>query len=40
MHVGQGMLMVVPPAKAEIQAADEGHLVVNDDELFMVSPVG
>lgn len=35
----QGVLMSVPAAEAEIETANEGHLVVNDDELFVVSPV-
>ena len=31
--------MVVPATKAEVQAADEGHLVVDDNELLVMRPV-
>lgn len=39
MHVGEGMLPAVPASETQIQAADEGHLVVDDDELLMMGPV-
>lgn len=36
MDVCKGVLMVIPSAKAEIDAADEGNFVVNDHGFFMV----
>ena len=39
MNIGQWMLSVVPSAKAEIQTADEGQLVIDHDELLMMCPV-
>ena len=39
MHVSQRMLAAVPAPEAQIETTNEGHLVVDDDELFMMSPV-
>lgn len=39
MHIGERMLTRIPTAKAEVQAANEGHGVVNNNELFVVCPV-
>lgn len=39
VHIRQAVLMVVPTAEAEIEATNEGHLVVNDNELFVMGPV-
>ncbi len=39
MNIREGMLMVVPTTKAQVQAADEGHRIVDDDEFLMMSPV-
>ncbi|KAH6607804.1 hypothetical protein Trco_004117 [Trichoderma cornu-damae] len=39
VDVGERVVPGVPPPKAEIQAADEGDGVVDDDELLVVSPV-
>lgn len=39
MHVRERMLAVVPSAKAEIQASNEGQGIVDDNELLMMCPV-
>jgi len=38
MHIGERMLMHIPPPEAQIQSADEGDLVINDDKLLVVRP--
>lgn len=39
MGVGQRMLAIIPSAETQVKAADEGHLVVDDDEFLMMGPV-
>lgn len=39
VNISHGMLMGVPPAEAQVKSANEGHLIVNHDELFVVCPV-
>jgi len=39
VHIGQGVLIVVLPAEAEVKPADESHLVVDDNELLVIGPV-
>lgn len=39
MDIGQGMLVDVPPAKAQVQPTHKGHLIVYDNKLFVVCPV-
>lgn len=39
MYICKWMLMDVPAAEAEVYAADESSVIVDDDELFMVRPV-
>ena len=39
VHVGAGVLAIVPPAEAEVEPADEGEGVVNDDEFLVMRPV-
>jgi len=38
MNISKRMVVRVPSAKAEIQTADTGKVVVNDDDLFVVRP--
>lgn len=39
MHIRTGVLAAIPTAEAQVQASDKGDLVVDDDELLVVSPV-
>ena len=37
MYIGEGMLIGIPTAKAQIDTANEGNGVVDDDEFLVVS---
>lgn len=37
-HVGQAMLVIIPPAVRQVDAAHKRHRLVNNDELLVVGP--
>lgn len=37
VNISQWVLVCIPPSKAKINASDEGHVIVNHDEFFVVS---
>ena len=39
MHICKQMLADIPSSVAKIQATNESQMVVNDDELLVVSPI-
>jgi hypothetical protein len=36
VHIGEGMLICVPAAKTQVNAANEGNIVVNYNELLVM----
>ncbi len=36
VYIGHGVLMGVPPTETQIDSANKGHVIINDDELLVV----